>query len=178
MTILRVYPNPYAAFDKNGVPCGVCPRDPADGGGGIGQYVGARLDRKRTTMVSDVPKGETLLKSRHERVYEYMGIAAIDPQLASKLGDAEPVELQKSPYYRSRLIARELLPADKETAALAGVPYMDPKVVLDKLAGEPSEGLQQLQAHHFPDAEEPEAKPARGSAYRYPDARKSDPESA
>src|SRR5512138_2908400 len=52
MNVLRVFPNPWAAFDKEGLPCGVCPRDPESDGGAPGQYVGARVDRKRTKVAT------------------------------------------------------------------------------------------------------------------------------
>lgn len=128
MRVLRVYPNPWSARDANGQPCGVCPRDPESDGGGPGQFVGARVDRKQTQVLEDVPEEEQSIRSPRQRTaYEYLGIPASDPQLAEKLAAAQPVAIPRTKYYRDRLAEGSLIPADTETAREARRPFVDPK---------------------------------------------------
>lgn len=116
LDILRVYPNPWSARDKQGVPCGVCPRDPESDGGSPGQFVGARVDRKRTHLLQELKKGDDLRSPIQRTFYEFMGIASDDPELATKLFSAAPIEVPRTKYYRARLRDRSLIPADAETA--------------------------------------------------------------
>lgn len=119
MSTLKVYPNPWSARDKAGLPCGVCPRDPESDGGGPGQYVGARVDRRRTEVLQVLAKGDDLRSPMQRTVYEYMGIASDDPELAAKLFACAPIELPRTKYYRDRIADRSLLCADKATAESA-----------------------------------------------------------
>lgn len=143
MQTLKVYPNPFAAFDKNGVPCGVCPRDPDADAGGPGHFVGARLDTVNTKVLQDframnarrygAAMGAALVA--HEirspiqaTFYEYMGVASCDPELAQKLSGKDPIELPVTKYYKDRLREGALLAADRATAAAAALPlFTDPK---------------------------------------------------
>jgi hypothetical protein len=121
MNVLRVYPNPWAATDKHGVPCGVCPRDPESDGGAPGQYVGARVDKKRTQVLQDFGEhaAHELRSPMQRTCYEYLGVASDDPELGTKLLSKEPVELPRSKYYRDRIADGSLLCADKATADAA-----------------------------------------------------------
>lgn len=135
--VLRVYPNPWAARDKDGVPCGLCPRDPAADAGGPGKFVGARVDAKRTVVLQKLEPYE--LRSAMQRtLYEYVGVASEDAALLEKLMESDPIELPETKYYKERLRERALLPADKETAALADVRFQDPKALMSVLAGRPA----------------------------------------
>jgi hypothetical protein len=144
MQTLKVYPNPFAAFDKNGVPCGVCPRDPDADAGGPGHFVGARLDTVNTKILQDframnarrygAAMGAAL--AAHEirspiqaTFYEYMGVPSCDPELAEKLAGKDAVELPVTKYYKDRLREGSLLAADAATAKAAALPiFTDPKL--------------------------------------------------
>lgn len=131
MDTLLVYPNPWSATDKDGHPCGICPRDPDADGGGPGHFVGARLDKKRTEVLQDFAKmhgggdlGAELakheLRSPLQRTkYSYMGVASDDPDLAAKLLEKDPIKLPRTKFYRDRLLEGALIPADAVTAAAA-----------------------------------------------------------
>jgi hypothetical protein len=127
MSTLKVYPNPWIARDRNGLPCGVCPRDPEADGGGPGQFVGARVDRRRTEVLQKLAKGDDLRSPMQRTAYEFMGIASDDPALESKLFACEPVELPRSKYYLSQIRSRALIPADEATAKLAKVKFASRK---------------------------------------------------
>lgn len=137
MQTLRVFPNPFAAFDRNGVPCGICPRDPEADAGGPGRFVGARVDPKRTRVLQDFAAhhgkrygarlGAALAK--HEirspmqvTLYEFMGVASDDPDLGSKLAAKEPVEIPATKFYKDRVREGALLPADIATAQACRLP--------------------------------------------------------
>lgn len=126
MPILRVLPNPWSARDKEGRPCGVCPRDPDADGGGPGQYVGARVDRKRTEILQKLERGDDLRSPMQRTAYEYLGIASDDRELAAKLLAAAPIELPATKYYRDRISDRSLLAADAETARIAKLRRFEP----------------------------------------------------
>jgi hypothetical protein len=128
---LSVYPNPWAAFDKNGVPCAVCPRDPEADGGVPGSYVGARVDKKHTKVLQDFAAGyvakfgaavaKKLAEQEHRSpiqatYYEYLGISALDPELAEKLAAKAPIEIPATKYYKERIREGALIAADKATA--------------------------------------------------------------
>src|SRR5688572_20109103 len=118
MQTLRVYPNPWAAFDRNGVPCGICPRDPEADAGGGGKFVGARVDAKNTKVLDDFAKAyaakfgasvaSKLAEQEHRSprqatFYEYMGVPSQDPALAEKLAAKDPIEIPATKYYKDRL---------------------------------------------------------------------------
>lgn len=116
MTTLLVYPNPWAAFDKDGTPCGICPRDPEWDGGGPLQFVGARIDKSKTRVTQVLQRGDDIRSPMQRTAYEYMGISSSDPDLRQKLFALEPIEIPNTRYYRDRLRDRALLPADKVQA--------------------------------------------------------------
>lgn len=115
-TTLLVYPNPWLALDKNGVPCAVCPRDPDKDAGGPLQFVGARIDRGKTRVTQKLEKGDDLRSPLQTTQYEYMGIAADDPELRQKLFALDPIEIPSTRYYRERLRDRSLLSSNEVCA--------------------------------------------------------------
>lgn len=138
MQVLRVFPNPFAATDRDGVPCAVCPRDPDADGGGPASFVGARVCRKGTQILQDFSKqgrvgklniGDYELRSPMQRTrYEYLGIQSTDPKLAELLSAKEPIELPATKYYKDRLREGALLPADAATARAAKLTaFIEPK---------------------------------------------------
>lgn len=132
MRVLRVLPNPFLHRDAQGRPCALCPRDPADGGGGIGQFVGARVDRKRTKVLTPA-KAQEIRSAPQETFYEYLGVASDDPELGDKLAGCQPIELPASSFYKQALRERSLLPYDPMTASAAGCAYREPGQYLREL---------------------------------------------
>lgn len=133
MQVLRVLPNPWAAVDKDGHPCGLCPRDPESDGGGPGLFVGARVDRAKTKVLQNFGTGPFGDNSLHEirsprqvTKYSYLGVSSDDPQLAEQLGTKDAIEVPSTKYYRDRLIEGSLIPADVETARKVRVPFAAP----------------------------------------------------
>lgn len=141
MQTLLVYPNPWAAFDKNGVPCGVCPRDPEADAGGPGRFVGARVDSKNTRVLQDFAAGyvakfgaavaKKLAEQEHRSpiqatYYEYLGISSLDAELAEKLSAKQPVEIPATKYYKDRLREGALIAADKATSDKVRLPMFTP----------------------------------------------------
>jgi hypothetical protein len=134
MQTLRVYPNPFAALDKHGTPCGLCPRDPDADAGGPGLFVGARPDKKNTQILQDfaaingeklgaragamAAKGEIRSPMQLTR-YEFMGVSSLDPELAAKLAAKDPIEIPATKYYKAELRSGSLIPADIETSRAA-----------------------------------------------------------
>jgi hypothetical protein len=131
MSTLKVYPNPWIARDRNGLPCGVCPRDPESDGGGPGQFVGARVDRKRTEILQKLGKGDDMRSPMQRTVYEFMGIPSDDPELEAKLFACEPIALPRSKYYRDQIRQRALIAADAETAKAAKLKFVPRKAKAD-----------------------------------------------
>jgi hypothetical protein len=127
MNVLRVFPNPFSARDKTGAPCGVCPRDPESDGGGPGQFVGARLDRGNTKVLQKLKKGDDIRSPMQRTAYEFLGVSALDPELAAKLMNAEPIEVPRTKYYRDRIAEGSLIAADEATARVAKGRFVEPK---------------------------------------------------
>lgn len=125
MEFLFVLPNPYSAFDKDGHPCGVCPRDPDADAGGPGQFVGARVDSDKTEVLQNFGKNapHELRSPMQSTKYSYLGVASDDLELATKLSDKDPIRLPCTRYYRDRLVEGSILAADSQTAKLASVPH-------------------------------------------------------
>lgn len=147
MDFLNVYPNPFSAFDKDGHPCGVCPRDTDADAGGPGQFVGARLDDERTKVLQDFGKmaPHEIRSPRQSTKYSYLGIASDDADLATKLQSKEAVRLPATRYYKDRLIEGSIIAADKATAALARLPhFLDPKLFFGSYAPAPTDSVAAL----------------------------------
>ncbi len=147
--IIKVFPNPWAATDHEGQPCGVCPSDPMETMGEPGRLVGVRHEAE---FLNEVQKGE--LRNRRQRTtYRFLGETNCETkphELAAKLVEKEPVTLAASSYYLERLRDRSLLPADTATAAMAGVKFEEPKTLFLEL----SKAAEKSFNDHF---EEPDA---------------------
>ncbi len=141
---LNVYPNPFHALDHLGRPAGVLPNEPE--GDGIHTFdsrafVGARL-RTEITYKPNLQYGLDASHQRQDTQFDYT---------------EEPVTVKNTPYYRSALQRRELLPADEYTALTANVPW---KEIEEALEDEREMALTrwQQQAHEeHEDDDEPEA---------------------
>jgi hypothetical protein len=119
MQTISVLPNPWAAVDAFGVPCAVCPRDPDADAGGPGQYVGAKVDPKRTLVLQKLEKGDDLRSPRQKTVFSYLGKPADDPELRAHLLSREPIKIPATTYYRQRIAEGVLVCADAESAKVA-----------------------------------------------------------
>lgn len=159
---LRVYPNPWAARDMHGLPCGVCPRDPDSDGGGPGQFVGARVSRAATKVLQEVPEQEQQLRSPMQRtVYEYLGVPSSDPELAAKLAAADPITVPRTKYYRQRIAEGALIAADEETAQAGRRPFIDPAKHFARFRPKPKANPEQESA---PDASTSESAGSSGAS--------------
>lgn len=130
---LSVIANPYAHLDHEGRPCGAVLLDPVDhhayGEATVdavtGQpryeprrYVGAELDTHSTKIVRKAgPQG--LGASGQSDLQDTVW----------KFSD-EPQTIPQTNYYLARIRDGELIPADAETAALAGRAFVEPKLAL------------------------------------------------
>ena len=134
-----VLPNPFSAFDKEGAPCGICPRDPDGDGGAPGRFVGARVDRDNTEKLQKFKNPQHEIRSEMQRTrYEYLGIPNIDPELAQKLATKEPIRLPVTKYYKDRLREGSLLAADQATATEARLPrFVEPTSFFARFANAP-----------------------------------------
>lgn len=151
MQTLLVYPNPWSAFDKNGVPCGVCPRDPEADAGGPGMFVGARVDKARTKVLQDFAAqhgggargvklaAHELRSPMQATFYSYMGVASDDEKLAELLAAKEPIEVPATKYYRDRLVEGSLIAGDEATAKAARVFFVPPQDFFARKGPQPTE---------------------------------------
>jgi hypothetical protein len=170
MKSFRVYPNPWSAHDKDGIPCGMCPRDPDADAGGPGAYVGATVDSARTEVLQKLEKGDDIRSARQKTVYLYMGVTSSDPELASKLLALEPIDLPSTKYYRDRVAEGSLLCADKTSAETARFKFfVPPAQVLSRFisakaeepAAEPNQSTGSPETP--PSSQEPKTPPAAAS---------------
>jgi hypothetical protein len=102
---LKVRANPWIGHDTInpiGLPVGrVAVEQPS--GSFDPRFVGARI--KRAILTSAAPKDAPLAQASHELEIEY---------------DAEPVVVANTPYYRKRVMAGELIAADRGSFVAAG----------------------------------------------------------
>jgi len=106
---VRVFPNPFAAMDAQGRPCGLCPSDP-DEGGEPGRFVGAH---PVATFLGEEVKGE-IRNRRQDTGYRFLDCSNSETrpfQLADELATKEPVSLVLTPYYRDRIADGSLIDA-------------------------------------------------------------------
>lgn len=137
MKTIKVLPNPWAAVDQFGLPCGVCPRDPDADAGGPGQYVGARVDPKQTEILQKLEKHE-MRSARQKTVFSFMGRPANDPGLAEHLLNAEPIEIPLTNYYRDRIREGAIVCRTQKDAQLARFAnFVRPELLFPKPAEAP-----------------------------------------
>lgn len=122
---LLVYPNPFVHMDHDGYPAGACPCDmPEHVGMTTRKWVGAELDKGGTFLLEKLSKEELHYRDARQ-------------QTRFKFNFAEPTLLPVTEYYKDRLaglniLDQEILPANEETARIAGVKFVDPKAALAK----------------------------------------------
>lgn len=128
---LRVYPNPWSYIDHLGRPAGRLPFDGFEHSPSPGA-VGARLTDVKLVMAANV-----------------MRVANRDLEVQFPQHDhrvtytAEPVTIPATAYYRDAIRRSDLVPADAETSALAGIQHVDAKI---KLAGLRKEAIERFNA--------------------------------
>lgn len=137
--ILRVFPNPFAFLDHEGLPAATFPFDPIHHSPDR-RWVGAVVDR------SPGPDGKP--KTRHLPQPGDLTTAIRDTRPGAPPGAIRRVHVDRAPrkrivwvhsvdleaphvvpdtpHYRFGLREQSLLPADPETAEKAGVPYLEP----------------------------------------------------
>ena len=146
--MLRVYPNPWAARDRDGTPCGVYPVDMPEGSAAL-TFVGADVDRENTKVLSRGALGpviqfrledKTLLPQQDRRqktFYRWRGMSAkeVTPEAIIKAG---PLELPSTDYYRQGVHSGCLVAADKDTAGRCRIRrgFKDALEVLQEAAGQ------------------------------------------
>lgn len=165
MQVLRVMPNPFVAFDRDGDPCAVVPRDPDDGGGPL-QFVGARLDRERTKKLQDFGRSKfgdnerfEIRSAKQSTKYSYMGVASDDRGLAAQLATKDPIDLPSTKYYKARLKEGSLIPADEATAKRVGLQFVPVAVLFAGLGVTHARPEPEKPAEIVPSPEPSEATP-------------------
>lgn len=177
---LKVYPNPWGLHpnvlddgsvtptsDHEGRPCG---------GRFFDLYAGTALN-KRTVVLDTEPRGRGDERSRRQRtIYDYCGVAADDPELASKLARADAVSVPVRQDLVAAIKRGELIAGNEETAKFARVAYEDPKALFpkmelafdaarDRVYGEgASVDFKARMAHFRGDGDKPKAKPVAAPA--------------
>lgn len=137
--IINVYPNPWCARDAADRPCGAVPFDVVDHVD-LNGFVGAR---RRATItrteqvktfrgrVTGKPLEVVTIPGRQDTTIEFLGIAAdkLTPELLLK---QPPVAIPLTATYRKRMLHGELLAADQDAARHAGLPFVEPAILLER----------------------------------------------
>ncbi len=121
---IRVFPNPYTYIDHLGRPAGRLPFDGFEHSPSPGS-VGA--------SITDVVKVQSAVNMRVAGVDMEVNPAQHDTRITYS---KDPVEIPKTHYYLDAIRRRDLIAADKETAAEAGVKFEDPSVALSRYRSE------------------------------------------
>lgn len=101
---LKVLPNPWLYIDHKGRPAGRVPFQQPTNGTYDPRAVGARY-ADNPQLVSAARKDVPLAQDVHDLIVEY---------------ETSPVEVKNSDYYRRRIMAGELIAADRESFVAAG----------------------------------------------------------
>lgn len=123
MNTFKVLANPWAAIDHKARPAGAVMLDPVDHYQGGGKYVGARLEAVQTAPKQWRKVGrhiETTMEAEYDRVWIFSSTPADIPSIQGRPSD----------YYLDRIRNREIIPADEPCAAAAGVPFVEPAMVI------------------------------------------------
>lgn len=115
---LFVYPNPFIHLDHDGYPAGACPCDMLEHvSETVRKFVGASLDGKNTFLLEKLSIEEAQYRNARQQTRFVFDLSA-------------PTMLPVTEYYKDRLRAGEILPADERTAIIAGVKYVHPREAL------------------------------------------------
>lgn len=120
---LRVFANPYAAIDHMGRCAGACTEAPdwRNSNDTHARYIGA------TRAVKVLRREEKSARRRVSEIADHTWSFSTEPVLVDA-SDATDYR-----HYAQALRLGEILPADKETADLVGVPFRDPAEKLSEL---------------------------------------------
>lgn len=136
---LSVYPNPFIHLDHDGYPAGVCPCDMVEHVGMTRRaWVGARIDPDQTFMLEKLTEEERRYRDARQ-------------QTRFKFDFSEPTTVLMTEYYKDRLRAREIIPADLETHISAGLLHQDYLPPAQVLELSKAASLKQWKAEHGPD---------------------------
>lgn len=120
---LSVYPNPFLHLDHDGYPAGVCPCDMVEHVGMTRRvWVGARIDPDQTFMLEKLTEEERRYRDARQ-------------QTRFKFEFSEPTTVLLTEYYKDRLRAHEIIPANIEAHMDAGMlrkDYLPPAEALAK----------------------------------------------
>lgn len=124
---VRVIANPYFTLDHKARPAGIFPYEPNSLGAHLG-YVGASVDTTATTILREDSSKESevtgdLRGARQDTVYKF---------------SSEAITVPSKPHYLEGLRCGALLPADKDSADIAGLTFVPPADAL-KAAKEAAE---------------------------------------
>lgn len=112
---MKVFPNPWLFIDHDGVPSCVVPKEPT---GGVDErlFVGAKVDEKRTVIVSKPAKNE-LRDTVQVTRWLFLGLPATEltPETLVK---QKPVEVPDTIYYRKCVRRGELVLANDNALKL------------------------------------------------------------
>lgn len=171
MQTIKVLPNPWSALDADGIPCGVCPRDPDADAGGPGQYVGARVDPKATEIIQRLNKGDDLRSPRQKTIFSFLGKAANDPGLREHLLSATPIDIPATKYYKERIAEGSIVCFDLAASKAARLANFSPPAHIypgaQPVAVAPVVEPEPTQESTAEEAETPELKTAQQSPKRH-----------
>lgn len=109
---LRVLPNPFSALDAEGMPAGAVRYDPDVGRPGVVHFVGAEMVRE--VLDEEAFKGNRERQPRFRR------------RRTRFTWSQAPVVIPATKYHVERVRAGELLPADKDSARVCRVWFVEP----------------------------------------------------
>lgn len=118
---LKVFPNPWVYIDHNGRPAGRLPPDP---------YEDSPSARSIGATMTDVVEVQKPMVMRVAGMDLEVNPAQHEHRITYS---REAVEIPNTPYYRNAIKCLDLIAADAETAAVSGVKFEDPTVVLARV---------------------------------------------
>jgi hypothetical protein len=144
--LLKVFVNPFAALDHNGMPFGLVRYDPDYGRKGVVHFVGASTKTtyadpraaSRAFAIATIGDGQAARVLRFstvvlpERKTEVAYELDVDGDGKADVQVLAVQSVEHSDYHLARIRDRELVPADEATAKLVRADWRDPVVVIEE----------------------------------------------
>jgi len=132
--LLRVYPNPFAHLDHQGIPAGTYAFDPIHGHGSRG-WVGATVDRSKTGPIPTDGDLQMTIRTKTGAPSRTVNVdRAPRKRIVFTHAVDAPTPVPDMPHYRFGIRSGDLIIGDAATAAVIGVPFVDPRIALKTAA--------------------------------------------